>query len=1111
MKSNLTGGMAVGIAFVCWCAASAESRVPSWDARGVALLPQQGIACLDVAADGSRIAIGTFTSAADPNVFVFDANGRFVQSHIVGQRAINQVSLGGRGGLYAICTMPEGRASDGPTVYFCGDTITAIPSGLGEAGYPRTIFHYGDHSNHTGVQLGSTSDANVVLYGNRVVWLDESGRQPKFTVELPWSNEAVSTVVATHSSGAVVAGFAVLKSTADPPKANLFLSYPGEKLPRWKRPALNDVGKCERAEKGLYGTPTLRDGTREELPQFDLPVVGPLSLAVNRGQTLTRIASADYPGWQRWIRSSATGREQNYGTRFVPAPATVSVYDGEGKLIRGFGPEKFNKAGWLDLEFLPGDRLLLAYPHHWTCRGLAGQPHLPVDDARTAWLLDADLGDVYSLDFPESIAHAATDDDGRIAVCCWNGQLYLLSADDFRGGKLPAGIDVEGPALVRSRLRGAGWVVAGSRGQIQFLDASGNVTSKLDLSDGNHNLLESQPWIANARAEWINDGLWKLPGGRVESDLGGQTVIEGGDGLILIEGHAGLSFERERRAMQAVGLDPDQVKYVLTTHEHGDHSPGAYLWRVTTGAKFVCSEEMAYTLQHHIPQSTGYGLHPPVPTDIRIQTDEDLDLCGVKVRAVRLPGHTFGSMGWLVERGGKKYVAIGDLIMPDGVLGYSGSINFSASDALASLRKLDALGVDFILPGHGPITGPERYLAAGIGVGRHVGWGKMRPEAPDPRYRLKQENVIIAAWNLDATSADFGDFNTDGLPDVAVIASQGEGSVIKLFLNQRGKFADKPDVELPVPSVNEPSKLRVGELNGDGRLDLFVGGRSSALLLSNGQFPSFETTALSLSEGNHARRVELSSDVQADIVVNAKFGTFAKVGPRMNGFAHTQEIPPQEFPTKITGPYLDLRFGDVNGDGRSDLVFSYGQVFLRASDGKLPKEPTLQLPAARDRDWCYFGVGDFNGDKRTDLAFFTAPQEVPAASVFYNTGNGAAPFLLTPSATFDLTDPPGQKSNQRPYLRNSVAVADWNGDGIDDLVIGKGQDNAILIVPGSSRGLDDARRTRIALDYRIHYETGVFVGDFNGDGRADVACFGYTNTGVGAGGPLAVYIYLQQH
>src|SRR5262249_3825455 len=311
--------------------------------------------------------------------------------------------------------------------------------------------------------------------------------------------------------------------------------------------------------------------------------------------------------------------------------------------------------------------------------------------------------------------------------------------------------------------------------------------------------------------------------------------------------------------------------------------------------------------------------------------------------------------------------------------------------------------------------------------------------------------------------------------------------------------------ELPVPGCEEASKLRVRELNGDGRLDLFVGGRSSTLLLSREKFPLFESISLSLGEGNHARRIDLAGDGKPDVVVDAKFGTFARVGPRMGDAAPLQEISP-----KVTGPYLDVWSGDINGDGGSDLVFSYGQIFLRSADGKLPAEPTFQLPAAKDRDWCYFAVGDFNADARPDLVFFTAREEVPSASVFYNTGKSAAPFPLVASATFDLADPPGEKKNQHPYLRDTVTAADWNGDGALDLVIGKGQDNAVLIIAGGPQGLDYAGRTKIALDYRLHYETGLFVGDFNGDGKPDFACLGYTNTGVGAGGPLAVYIYIQQ-
>src|SRR5262249_31555093 len=149
---------------------------------------------------------------------------------------------------------------------------------------------------------------------------------------------------------------------------------------------------------------------------------------------------------------------------------------------------------------------------------------------------------------------------------------------------------------VRASRDGSRLVVAGSDGVVRLLDASGKQLWKTDLNTAVKRGLKS--WVDKARAEPLAKGVWQLPGGRVESDLGGQRLIEAPDGLILIEGHSGLSFESEWAAIKAVGLDPTRVKYVLATHEHGDHAPGAYLWRVATGAKFVCCEEMAYTLQH---------------------------------------------------------------------------------------------------------------------------------------------------------------------------------------------------------------------------------------------------------------------------------------------------------------------------------------------------------------------------------------------------------------------------------------------------------------------------------------------------------------------------------
>jgi hypothetical protein len=102
-------------------------------------------------------------------------------------------------------------------------------------------------------------------------------------------------------------------------------------------------------------------------------------------------------------------------------------------------------------------------------------------------------------------------------------------------------------------------------------------------------------------------------------------------------------------------------------------------------------------------------------------------------------------MAWQFQKSGKMFVAFGDLIMPRGVLGYSGSVNFSARDVLSSLKKLRALKVNYVLPGHGAVGGPAHYLHAGIDVGQAVGWGFIKPEWPDPRFFHGQEFQVFAA------------------------------------------------------------------------------------------------------------------------------------------------------------------------------------------------------------------------------------------------------------------------------------------------------------------------------------------------------------------------------
>jgi hypothetical protein len=198
---------------------------------------------------------------------------------------------------------------------------------------------------------------------------------------------------------------------------------------------------------------------------------------------------------------------------------------------------------------------------------------------------------------------------------------------------------------------------------------------------------------------------------------------------------------------------------------------------------------------------------------------------------------------------------------------------------------------------------------------------------------------------------------------------------------------------------------------------------------------------------------------------------------------------------------------DLNGDGREDLVTSYGQVYLRGADGKLPAEPSLRMEVEKG-DWSFLAVGDFNGDGRPDVALLSYGMHGrTVARLYYNRGEAARPFVQRPDAVLPLG--PSTKKAAASLLRDAPAVADWNGDGIADLVVGRGQSDEVLILLGGRDGLAAGRCETVRFDYRVHYETGLYAGDFNGDGLPDLAAFGYTLTGVGWTGPPAAYLWLQ--
>jgi len=1078
---------------------AAESRVPRWDARGLGPLPQQGIACLDASEDGRFVAVGTIAPPGVPNLFLLDENGRVVGQHRAGLRWLNEVTVSDNGRFVtALSTTPEGTAGDTPRFYGFsqGKELNQVSGVLKFQDFrpARFMFHYGDHSNHLPRISRWAGDRWVVAGDDVIYWLSPTKHTPPRTAHL---GQGVTTAMAASGSGMAVVGRYPFGSFDTPGEAAhgaggqaasgkfptlLVVKSEGNTSVVWSRPSA-EVSSAAAPERGIYGP---------SVPHYDdMKFPAPLAVAIDSAGT--KIAVADYQGWQRVFHPRDGSADIPFGTWCTPSPPTIHVYTTEGQTVCRVGPEAFGPF-WCDLSFSANGRKLLIWPHNWTSRGLAGQSLLPADeDVRNLYVLDIANGELQCVRFPQAIASVAAAGDG-LAVGCWDHNVYLLDKSCRPISGLPGGLDVGAASLVRASNDGRRIVAATTAGSVCMLAANGKELWRTDLNKAA--APGDKPWTQNQKADRLGPGVWRTNGGMAHSDMGNQILVEAPRGLILIDPNSAASFEQNWARIQGAGFDPRQVKYILPTHEHGDHAPGASLWRVVTGAQVVASAEMAYVLQHHIPGGTGYGFHPPVPVDVVLTKDQDLDLAGLKVRALRLPGHTYGSMGYAFQKNGRTYVATGDLIMGGGALGYAGSLDFCAEDVLQSLKKLATIRPDVVLGGHGS-GDPDNFLAAGIAAGEATGWSKMTPLKPNPLYGFTQSNYLVAAWREPILSAAYGDVDGDGRPDVAVLVPKRKGSAVKIYLNQGGRFNATPDAEIDLPDLSPGWKLRMLHASGSKAADFFVSGEDHAVLLRSQPEKGrlrFKAAPLAVVRGSQAACGDFHGGTKADLVIGSRFVQGYSIACRRGD--GTFQIRQTKAPTQM---YMDIELADVDGDKGEDLITSCGDIFLRQPDGSLSETPAFHLspPSTEPQGSAFLAAADFDHDGWTDVALLANGKDGVSVWLYRNSREPQAPFPLQPSAKFVVPD--------AVVNRDGPTVADFNGDGIPDLILGRKSKPGLTVLTGAAGdGLSPGRIMSIKLDYTPHFDTRFGVADFTGDGRIGLAGFGPSATGA-----VGVYIWLQ--
>jgi hypothetical protein len=317
------------------------------------------------------------------------------------------------------------------------------------------------------------------------------------------------------------------------------------------------------------------------------------------------------------------------------------------------------------------------------------------------------------------------------------------------------------------------------------------------------------------------------------------------------------------------------------------------------------------------------------------------------------------------------------------------------------------------------------------------------------------------------------DLRNNGVQDL--IVSNSKDNTVSVFLgNGDGTFAD----QVTYPTGNGPTWIATGDLNKDKNLDLIVADTSDnkiSILLGNG-------------DGTFQPRVDLPTGATPVSVVAANLHDKSATGNLDLVVANQSDSNLSIFPGNGDGTFgtpsllvtgiapTAIAAADLNNDGHIDLVVANKNdqpspsisVFLGNGDGTF--QPVTKYLTGNSPVWV--STGDFNGDGVLDLAVANNADDTVSILLGQTDAKGNPTGLFGAKTDYSAGGGP-----------TSIAVADYNLDGILDLAVTDKSDNAISLLLGESGGV-------FAQNYELAVGTNplsIVTADFNGDSRPDAA------------------------
>ena len=141
-------------------------------------------------------------------------------------------------------------------------------------------------------------------------------------------------------------------------------------------------------------------------------------------------------------------------------------------------------------------------------------------------------------------------------------------------------------------------------------------------------------------------------------DFVNAYVIQTSGGLILVDTLFGSFADHTAKAMQELGLNPKDVKYILITHGHDDHYGGLKTMQKLTGARVMMAEADWKLMEETVNKEGEAAVAGKlIPRDMIVKDGDTLTLGNTTFKLYVTPGHTPGvtSLEFPVYDNGKEY------------------------------------------------------------------------------------------------------------------------------------------------------------------------------------------------------------------------------------------------------------------------------------------------------------------------------------------------------------------------------------------------------------------------------------------------------------------------